>query len=124
MDIRIKTTDYEMTPEVSTYLDEKIASIEKMLGSDASVARCEVEIGRAAGNQRHGAHMWKAEVNVSYPGAASIHATNHAENVNNAIDDVKEEIVRQLRSGRQVHRRVLRKGGAALKRLMRFGSED
>lgn len=124
MDIRIKTTDYQITPEVTTYLDEKIASIEKMLGAEASTARLEVEIARAAGNQRHGEHVWKAELNLSSPGGPNVRATNHAENVNTAIEDAKEELLRQLRTEKQTHRRILRRGGAAIKRLMRFGAED
>lgn len=121
MDIRIKTADYQMTPEVSAYLDERIAYIAKMLGGDATLARCEVELGRAAGNQQHGNNMWRAEINIIYPGGAHIRATNNAENMNMAIEDAKEEAVRQLRSEKQIHRRYIRKGGAALKRLMRLG---
>ena len=121
METRIKTTDYQMTPDVSAYLDERMVYIEKMLGGDAPLARCEVELGRAAGNQQHGAHMWRAEINVMYPGGSQIRATNNADNMNTAIEDAKEEIVRQLRTNKQVHRRVLRKGGAMLKRMMRMG---
>jgi ribosomal subunit interface protein len=125
MDIRIKATNYEITPEVSAYLDEKLVLVvEKMLGAEADTSRLEVEIARAAGNQRHGEHVWKVEVNLSTPGGPTVRATNHAENVNTAIDDVKEEVLRQLRTEKQVHRRILRRGGAAIKRLMRFGSED
>ena len=113
-----------MTADVSTYLDEKIASIEKHLGSDADHARCEVEIGRAAGGQRHGANMWFAEFNLILSGNNTIHSTNNASNVNTAIDDAKEEVLGQLRTQKQVHRRVLRKGGAFVKRLMQFGAEE
>ncbi len=31
MDIRIKTNDYQMTPEISDYVDERVAHIEKFL---------------------------------------------------------------------------------------------
>lgn len=124
MDIRIKTTDYQITPEVSQYLDERVAAIEKMLGDDALTARLEVEIARDGGNQRHGDHMWKAEMNLTYPGGPRVRATNHAPTVNAAIDDVKEETARQVRSERQAHRRVIRRTGAAIKRLMRFGAEE
>lgn len=124
MDIRIKTTDYEMTPEVSSYLHERIAAVEKMLGGEAGLARCEVEIARAAGNQHHAEHMWKAEFNLSYPGGPRLRATNHAQSVNAAIDDAKEELARQLRTEKQTHRRLIRKTGAAIKRWMRLGGEE
>jgi len=122
MDIRIKTTDYEMVPAVEAYLDEKLAVIAKHLGSDDDSTRCEVEIGRAAGGQRHGDNMWFAEFNVSTPGGASVRATNNADSVNTAIEDAKEEILRQLRTEKQIHRRMLRQSGAAIKRLLRLNN--
>src|SRR3989344_9185362 len=123
MDIRIKASDYEITPETATYLDEKLASIEKLLASDAELARCEVELGSAAGGQRHGDNLYFAEINLVYPGGETVHATNNAENVNTAIDDVKAEIIRQLRKQKTSHMQILRKGGAMLKSMMRFGRE-
>lgn len=122
MDIRIKATDYQLTPEVSAYLDERIASLAKFLGSDAGPTRCEVEVGRDAGRPRHGANMWFAEIRVIQPGSEPVYARNNAESVNAAIDDVKEEVERQLRREKQVHIRVLRKTGSAIKSWLRFGN--
>lgn len=118
MDIRVKATNYEMTPETSAYIDGRIKALEKMLGSDAQVSRCEVEVGRDAGNQRHGANLWFAEFLIIYPGG-SVRATNRSESINGAIDDAKEEATRQLRRERKIHIRMWRKSGAAFKRLLR-----
>lgn len=122
MDIRIKATDYEITPEVSAYLDERIATLEKFLSGDTTLARCEVELGRAAGRPRHGANIWFAEMSIVQPGLARVYARNNAQTVNAAIDDVKEEVERQLRHDKKLHMRVLRKTGAAVKKWMRFGN--
>jgi ribosomal subunit interface protein len=124
MDIRTKTTNYEMTADASAYLDERIAAIERMLGEDAHAARLEVEIARDGGDRHHSDHMWKVEFLVQYPGSQRIRASNRAQSVNAAIDDAKEEIVRQLRGERQAHRRIMRKTGAAIKRFLRFGGEE
>lgn len=124
MDIRIKTTDYELSPETRSYLDERIASVERLLGDDAAAARCEVELGRDAGGQRHGEHVWFAEINISYPGASEIRATNRAESINAAIDDVKEEVAQQLRKQRTARQGFLRRSGAKLKEMMRWGSAE
>lgn len=121
MDIRIKTTEYELTSEARSYLDNRIASLETFLGRDANVARCEVELGRAAGGQRHGANMWFAEIRILIPGMSALYAHNNASSVNAAIDDVKEEVERQLRQEKKLHIRVLRKTGAAIKQWMRLG---
>ncbi|MFA7309691.1 MAG: HPF/RaiA family ribosome-associated protein [Candidatus Paceibacterota bacterium] len=118
MDIRIKTTDYQPTPEVSQYLNERLASIEKLLDTDAKLARCEVEIGRDAGRPRHGANIWFAEINVKHPGGTLFRVTNNSESINGAIDDAKEEIAQQIRREKKVHIRMWRKGGALAKRLL------
>ena len=108
MDVRIKSTDFEMTPAISQYLDERIAAIEKMMGDDASVTRCEVEIGRDAGRPRHGSNIYFAEFNVLFAGQ-QVRATNHSESINGAIDDAKEEVLRQLRRERKMHVRLWRR---------------
>ena len=123
MDIRIKATNYEMTPEVGNYLDERIASLEKFLGNHADSSRCEVELGRDAGRPRHGKNIWFAEITIIIPGRDRVYARNNSESINGAIDDVKEEVERQLRRERKLHRRFLRKGGAILKNIIRFGRE-
>lgn len=120
MDIRIKTTGCEMTPEISSYLEERTASIMNLLGSDAPNARLEIELARAAGNQRHGEYLWRAEFLLTYPGAPAIRASNHAATINAAIDDARQELLVQLRSNRSAHRTLARKAGATLKRLMRL----
>lgn len=124
MDIRIKSTNYEMTSETSDYLANRLLHIEKLLGTDAELARCEVELGRDAGGQRHGEHVWFAEMQIIYPGGQSVRATNHSESINGAIDDVKEEVMRQLKRERKLHIRLARKSGAWAKRLMRLGRSE
>ena len=122
MDIRIKTTDYQLVPETSTYLDERTASIEKALGNDADATRLEVEVGRMTAH-KHG-DVWFAEINLMQPGVKLVNARAEAESINAAIDQVKEEISNQLRKGRSAHRRIIRKTGAAVKNLLKFGSGE
>jgi ribosomal subunit interface protein len=114
MDIRIKTTDYQMVPEVSEYIDERVAVIEKHLGAEADSTRVEVGVGRASG-KHHSDHMWVAEIDVRTPGGMHAHATNHEDSINAAIDRAKEEIMTQLRKGKQLDRSDLRKTGSAIK---------
>ena len=123
MNIRIKATDYEITPDVQAYLDQKVTSITKFLAGSEDVARIEVELGRDAGGQQHGKNMWFAEIQVLIPGRDRVYARNNSESVPGAIDDVKAEIERQLRRDKRIHTRFLRKSGAMLKRLTRFGQE-
>ncbi|MDZ4227329.1 MAG: ribosome-associated translation inhibitor RaiA [Patescibacteria group bacterium] len=121
MDIRIKATDYELTPQVEEYLAQRIDALRKFVGDKADVTRCEVELGRDAGRQRHGDNLYFAEIRIISPGEASVYARNNSESVNGAIDDVKEEVERQLRKSKRVNMSFMRKGGALAKRLMWWG---
>lgn len=117
MDIRIKTSDYEMTSEVAAYLDEKIASLERLIKDSA--ARCEVEIGRAVGSSQQG-DVWKAEIIVHQFGERFV-AIAKEESIKAAIDIAKDEILQQLRKGKEKNSSLAKRMGARLKRWARRG---
>ncbi len=121
MDVRVRATDFQMDTATSQYLQQKLASLEKLLGADAALARCEVELGRSGGAQRHGEYTWFAEIQVMYPGSTRIVARNQEPTIHSAIDQAQDEAMMQLRKEKRLHARVLRKTGAAVKRWMRFG---
>lgn len=110
-----------MPPEIADYLDKKLADIRKLLDERYEEARCEVEVGRAVGRPERG-NIWRAEINLKYKGQV-YRAEAPGETVNAAIDEVKDEITRQMRRERKVHIRLARRGGALLKRMIRFGRE-
>src|SRR3989344_3418312 len=123
MDIRTKATDYQMTSETEEYLSGRLNALEKFVGEKPDLTRVEVELGRDAGRPRHGKNIYFAEMRVITPGENDVYARNNSESVNGAIDDVKEEVERQLRKRKRTNLYYLRKSGAMLKRLMRFGRE-
>ena len=118
--MRIKATNYKLTADAEKYLDARLQSIENLLGSvDAERTRCEVEIGKAAGNKHSSDYMWYAEIRVLTPGAKPLYARNHAASVNAAIDDVKEEAVRQVRKEKKMRDTHVKKKGREVKRVLR-----
>ncbi len=119
MNIRIKTKDYELSAAVRKYLNTRIAALEKLLGSDAAVSRCEVELGRAAGKQRHGEHVYFAEFLIRAPRRKPVRATNNEPTINAAIDNAKEEVMRQLRKQKTVKMGAEKRDGARIKRALR-----
>lgn len=119
MDIRIKTSDYEMPSEVATYLDEKLDSIRKILASDADTARCEVDLGRAVGHSQQG-EVWQAEILVQNGGERHV-ATAKGESVHAAIDVAKDEMLQQLRKSKGRETSLMRRMGGRLKKWARRG---
>lgn len=120
MNTRIKSKkEVPVTQEVKRYLDAKLASLGRLLGKTAEKARCEVELGKAAGKKHQSDYMWYAEVHIKVPGEIEAYAKNHAQTVNAAIDDVKEEVERQLRKGKKKQIADMRRAGAKIKRMVR-----
>ncbi|HWO07019.1 MAG TPA: HPF/RaiA family ribosome-associated protein [Candidatus Paceibacterota bacterium] len=117
MNVQIKTTDYELTPQLSSYLDEKIEALEKLISDDA--ARCEIEIGRAAGHPQQG-RIWKAEIVITHFGERH-RAFAQEESVNAAIDIAKDEMQQLLRKSKGRQMTLARRMGARLKRWARWG---
>ena len=117
MEVRIKGE--KLVRETRDYLDGRLAALEKMLGTLSDVARCEVEVLRAAGRKHSSDHMWRAEMHIMIPGYKTVYAQNHAQTVNAAIDDVKEEVERQIRKEKKASRRDTKKKGEAIKRMTR-----
>ncbi|MEK7155476.1 MAG: ribosome-associated translation inhibitor RaiA [Patescibacteria group bacterium] len=117
MEIRIKTTNYEMPAATAAYLDEKIASLERLVHDEAT--RCEVEIGRGVGHSQQG-DVWKAEIMVHQFGERFI-AIAEEESVNAAIDIAKDEMLQQLRKGKDKNTSLVKRMGARLKRWARRG---
>ena len=109
-----------MTPETAAYLDTRVATLEKLVDPDDESAMCEVEIGKDAGKKQHSAHQWFAEIRIVAAGV-NAYAKNRAESVNAAIDDVKEEVERQLRHSKGKKSALNKKAGKSFKDWIRFG---
>lgn len=119
MEKRIKVTDYEITPDVSEYLETRLKAVEKLVG-DVEAVRCQVELGRSAKHAKQGEDQWFTELDVTAKGN-QWHATAAAASIKASIDLAKDELVHQIRREKQLHRRVIRKGGQAIKSMLRFG---
>src|SRR3989338_9407075 len=117
MDVRIRATDFQLTPAVEDYAEERLMAIRHLLGGEATPARCEVELGRSVGRPRHG-NVWFAEINLHTASGEQFFARAEGESVNAAIDAVKDEIAAQLRKRKKAARGMLKKGVAYIKRLM------
>lgn len=116
MNLRVKTSNFEMTTDVSAYLDEKLVAIKRLLHE---TSRCEVELGRTAGHPHQG-KIWKAEIVVHHEGER-LYALAEEESVNAAIDIAKDEMLQLLRKNKGRHATLARRMGARLKSWTRFG---
>ena len=118
MDVRIRATDFSLTPAIEGYAEDRLLAIRHLLGSLDAPSRCEVELGRSSGHSKHG-NVWFAEISIDASDGSRYFAREEGESINSAIDAVKDEILSQIRNRKKVYRGMLKKGGAYIKRLMR-----
>lgn len=110
----------ELTSALSAYVEEKINSAEKFAPphtEETLVAN--VEIGKTTRHHNAG-DIFRAEVLVTVRGKG-YRAVSEKEDLYAAIDDVRDELVRELNSSKEKARTLMRRGAGALKNLIRFG---
>ena len=117
MKINLKGSNLALTPQIREYLDTRLAHLQKFLpeGDDASVI--DVELGKPT-NHHHTGDIFRAEINVNI-GSRTFRAVSEQQDLFAAIDDMKDEIARELSSEKEKRISLVRRGGQKLKNLLR-----
>lgn len=115
MKINIKATGIELTPSISEYVHSKISTLEKYVTNPDAVAQ--VEVGRTTQHHKSG-DIFKAEVHVTGDGLDLYAVAEHSD-LYAAIDQVKDEIVRNTVSEKSKRQTLTRRGGQMVKDMMR-----
>lgn len=117
MKIIIKATKLDLTPAINAYIEQKIGSLAKLVaewdGEGAVEAR--VEIGRTTKHHNKGP-VFRAEANLRLP-KIILRAEHSDWNVRRSIDEIKDELQREIKKyktrirpqdsrGQEVNRRL------------------
>ena len=119
MNITIKATKYRLTPETEAILEEKLAAPLRLLGEKGDTALLEIEIEEAPPEGRS-SEPCRLVARLMVDGTV-FHAEAVKPSPESAADRVRSELEAEIRRSRGRTRRLLRRGGAALKRMLRFG---
>jgi len=118
-DIAIKATHIELDPTLTVLLTEKLQTLDKFLGEESDV-RCEAEFEKIAPHQSGEIH--RVEVNLWRAGAL-FRAEATERNFEAAIDEVRNELDKELRRANDKRDTMLKQGGRKIKEMMRFGDK-
>ena len=120
----IKTTNFDLTDEITNYVSERIAGIEKYLDmkNDTEV-QAHVEINKVSGEHHKHGNIYRAEINIDYEGKV-YRSENTSEDIFTALEEATRKVSTELTKGKERSLDFMRKGGAAIKRMLRFGRED
>ncbi len=116
MKIDLKTKNFEITPSIKTYLQEKLDALDKFLPNDESIF-ADVELAKTTKHHQKG-DIFKAEVNLTMPGRL-IRAVAEQWDLHAAIDIVKDELQREIISNKEKNISLYRRGARLLKKLLR-----
>jgi len=120
MKIKITTTNIELTNAIESYVDEKMSSVEKFaISHEKEDPVASVEIGKTNNHHQSG-DVFRAEVNMRVRGK-HFRATSEKSDLYAAIDDMRNELVRELTSHKEKTRTLVRRGATMIKDALRFG---
>jgi len=122
MEIHIKTTDFELTENLRSYIDEKLGSLERFSKKYGEAFEARLEIGRTTRHHREG-NVFRAEVNIRVPGTM-LRAESERTDIYAAIDEIRDEMERQLKEYRGKLFAKFKRGARVLKDFLRFGKPN
>ncbi len=116
MHINIKTTTISLTPAISDYVEKHLGSIEKFLENDPSV-KFDLELGKTTNHHKRG-DIFRAEIHIVAKDQ-NIYTSVEKEDLYVAIDLVRDEVLRKLKSIKDKKQSLVRKGGARVKNIIK-----
>lgn len=119
MKLNIKTTNITLSESIEDYLRKKLMTLDKLVEFDRDNVYLQAELGRTTHHHKAG-EIFRAEVNLHIGGKAH-RAVAEAEDLYAAIDQMKDELARVVREGKEKRISIVRRGAQKLKDLLRFG---
>lgn len=115
--INYKATSMDMDGRLQTLVDQKFQSLDKFIGDETDV-KCDVEFEKVTDSQTGKVH--RVETNLWLAG--KLYRAEATElSFEEAIDEVRNELDKELRRANDKHSTLVKRGGRAIKRMMRMG---
>ena len=116
--IQFKATNTEMIGELQDILEQKLHSLDKYIAEDKTDVTCQVEFEKVSA-QNSGV-IYRVEVNLYIDGTL-YRAESTETTFEEAIDEVRNELDKELRRSNKKRETLLKRGGRKIKEMMRFG---
>ncbi|TAL49110.1 ribosome-associated translation inhibitor RaiA [Patescibacteria group bacterium] len=117
MQKNIKATNIELTAAISDYIEKRFSAFDKFVGKNQAAASYAAEVGKTTKHHRSG-HVFRAEVSLRLPGE-SFYAFAERDDLYAAIDEVRDEILRQLKSHKDKSATLMKRGALQFKNFIR-----
>ena len=115
MNTNIKATNMELTEAINDYVNKRLSGISKFIKGGNFSAN--VEVGKTTNHHKQG-DVFRAEFNIEISGE-KFYTFSEKEDLYVAIDDAKEEIVRQITSKKDKKQTLYKRGAASVKKMLK-----
>ena len=110
-----------MSEPLKLYVTEKIESVQKLTNVAEDSLHAAVEIGKTTNHHKNG-DVFRAEVNF-HVAHTLIRAVAVRDDMYAAIDEMRDELARELTSHKNKDRTLMRKGASAIKGMLKGASD-
>lgn len=119
INFHIKTKNIDLTPEINAQVHDKLIAIEKFVNTSGDhEVLAQVEIKLRSKHHKKG-DIYKTELNLISSGS-KYYASAKAGTVDEALDILKEEIIKQLRRSKDKKEHLFKRGSRHIKRMLRL----
>jgi ribosomal subunit interface protein len=117
--IKFKATNTELTGQLQDLMEMKLHSLEKFIGDETDV-KCEVEFEKVTAQNSGPIH--RVETNLYLKG--TLYRAEATEmSFEEAVDEVRNELDKELRRAGKKQETMLKRGGRKIKEMLQFGGE-
>jgi len=121
LNINIKANNLTLTEELKEVINEKISHIGKFMNlHEDQMPIVDVEISKKYGEHHKQGEVFYAEINIKLDGKF-YRSEEKTEDILKSIDEATSEMIRQIRKSKEKRRDFFKRGGEAIKNLLRFG---
>jgi ribosomal subunit interface protein len=112
----------DLTPAIEKRVRTRVQKLSKIV-KRMEPASIRAEVGKPSAHHRKGEDVFYAELNASIQGK-DFHSSKTEPDLYKAIEKVRDDMYQQIISWKKKERQAKRKGGAMIKRLLRFNSDE
>jgi len=115
--IQFKATNTEMIGELQDIMEMKLHSLEKYIGNETDL-KCAVEFEKVT--VQNSGKIFRIEANLNV-GGKLFRAESTETTFEEAIDEVRNELDKEMRRSNKKKETMVKKGGRKIKEMLRFG---
>jgi len=115
MNTNIKATNMDLTEAINDYVNKRLSVIEKFVKEGEMNAH--IEVGKTTNHHKQG-DIFRAEINIEINGS-KFYTFSEKEDLYQAIDDAKEEIVRQIKNSKDRKQTLFKRGAKSVKKMLK-----